>query len=251
MAKTTQQFSESDFCASQKHTVVEISRLEARTNQIETQQILRFCILQARRGSGGVRRCRFSGVSTDSAGDCPSGTKCCASAPPTARKAQDSPRNAEISDGTTQNRPKTSPQITPRPPKIKLPCWTANNRRCAWAPYVALPALWALPAQQLYRRLPRFVIIIIQFSWHCSQNQNKPSPSQKLLGFRAHLELNSFETIFGSCLLVMDPVDVVEKRISALEEKIFGKNKPNDNAVPVRTQHFVLHSDLVPMTIFL
>lgn len=146
MAKTTQQFSESDFCASQKHTVVEISRLEARTNQIETQQILRFCILQARRGSGGVRRCRFSGVSTDSAGDCPSGTKCCASAPPTARKAQDSPRNAEISDGTTQNRPKTLPQITPRPPKIKLPCWTANNRRCAWAPYVARGAAGTLGA---------------------------------------------------------------------------------------------------------
>jgi hypothetical protein len=32
----------------------------------------------------------------------------------------------------------------------------------------------------------------------------------------------------------MDPVDVVEQRISSLEEKIFGRNKPNDNAVPVR-----------------
>jgi hypothetical protein len=40
--------------------------------------------------------------------------------------------------------------------------------------------------------------------------------------------------VFGSCSLVMDPVDVVEQRISFLEEKIFGKNKPNDNAVPVR-----------------
>lgn len=139
MAETTQQFSESDFYAPHKHTVVAISRLEARTNQIETQQILIFCKRGARRGSGGVRRCRFSGVSTDSAGDCrlPKRDQMLRfgiAAPPTARKAQDSPRNAEISDGTAQNRPKTS-QITPRPPKIKLPCWscwTANNRRCAW-----------------------------------------------------------------------------------------------------------------------
>ena len=56
---------------------------------------------------------------------------------------------------------KHHPQITPRPPKIKLPCWTANNQRCAW------PRTWrcrqlgavALPAQQLYRRRPSSILL--------------------------------------------------------------------------------------------
>jgi hypothetical protein len=100
-----------------------------------------FEILQARRGSGGVRRCRFSGVSTDSAGDYPSGAGGAARRPSTACNALDLPRNAEIFDGTTQNRPKTSPTNHAPAAKNKIALLDRKQPTLRVAPYVALPSI--------------------------------------------------------------------------------------------------------------